>query len=147
MKIKITENQAKRLGLINENIDPLTQYEDYCKKMVERVNAIYRQVINVTIDDLVHNKVNMEEINKQLDAIDMGIGEGSRKAYAYIENKPESDLDIRIDKAHDLVNDRLTPLQLITMDLERLQSANTSHNYVKVFSDIKPLDITGIQNS
>ena len=60
---------------------------------------------------------------------------------------PESDLDIRIDKAHDLVNDRLTPLQLITMDLERLQSANTSHNYVKAFSDIKPLDITGIQNS
>jgi hypothetical protein len=147
MKIKITEAQAKRLGLINENIDPLSQYEEYCKKMVEKVNAIYRNVINITIDDLIHNTVNMEEINDELNNIESAVRSGSNKAYAYIQNLPEEDLDIRIDRASDLVNDRLTPLQLITMDLERLQSANTSHNYAKAFSDIKPLDITGMQNS
>lgn len=137
MKIKITEDQAKRLGLINENLDPLSQYEMYCKSMVKKVNAIYHKVIRITINDLVHNKVNMEEINQQLDAIDSAISDGSRKAYAYIETLPEENLDLRIDRAHDLVNDRLTPLQLITMDLEKLQAANTSHNYVKAFSDMK----------
>ena len=147
MKIKITEAQAKRIGLINENIDPLSQYEDYCKKMVEKVNAIYRQVINITVDDLIHDTVNMEEINKQLDAIESAISDGSRKAYAYIENLPEEDLDIRIDRAQDLVNDRLTPLQLIVMDLEKLQMVSNDHNYAKAFSDIKPLDITDMQNS
>ena len=147
MKIKITEVQAKRLGLISENADPLAQYEQYCQRMVEKVNDLYRQVINISIDDIIHNRVNMEEINKQLEAIDTVIHDGSRRAYAYIENLPEADLDIRIDKAQDLVNDRLTPLQLIVMDLEKLQMVSNDHNYTKVFSDIKPLDITDMQNS
>jgi hypothetical protein len=147
MKIKITEGQAKRLGLINENADPLVQYEQYCSQLVPVVEKMYQQVINITVDDLLNKRVNMEELNKKLDSIESAISDGSRKAYAFINNSPEEDLDVRIDKAHDLVMDKLTPLQLVTMDLERLQNSSEMHRLTEPFKHIKPLDITDMQNS
>ena len=40
-KIRITETQAKRIGIINENVTPLLQYETYCQKLSQQVNEIY----------------------------------------------------------------------------------------------------------
>ena len=41
---------------------------------------------------------------------------------------------------------RLTSLQLITMDLEKIQSSSNEHNIKDSFGDVEPMDISGIQS-
>jgi hypothetical protein len=146
-KIKITEGQAKRLKLITENIDPLTEFEQLCKQKAEEVNKLYTHVTGFSIIEILTNQIDMAEISNRLDRIENEVSLGDRKAYAYINGLSEEDLDVRIDRAHDLVTDKLTPLQIITMDLEKLQLTSEEHNLTKAFGDIKSLDITGLQNS
>lgn len=143
-KIIITEDQAKRLNLINEDINPLSQYEQFCKVRVEEVNKLYSRVTSISIGEILNNDVNMEQMNGLLDKIENDMRAGNKRAYDYINNLPESDLDIRIDRAYDTVNDKLTALQLIVMDLEKLQLSTEQHNLLKSFSDVKPLDINDI---
>lgn len=145
MKIKITENQAKRLKLINENTDTLSQFEQFCKSKVQELNNLYTKVTNLSIYEILHKEVNMGEIYKMLDKIENDLMLADKKTYDYINTLPEADLDVRIDKSHDMVTNRLTPLQIIVMDLEKLQSSTEEHSLTKPFSDIKPLDITNIQ--
>lgn len=146
MKIKITEDQAKRLNLINEDVNPLTQFEAYCKDKAQVINNLYLKVTAISINEILHGQINMEEINNQLDLIEDSVRNGTKRAYQYIQNLPETDLDIRIDNAEDIVLNKLHALQLITMDLEKLQLSTEQHNTLTPFKDVKPMDISGIQS-
>jgi hypothetical protein len=144
-RIKITEGQAKRLKLISENTDPLSSYEHFCKIKAQEVNRLYTRIINITIAEIISNEVNIDKLNEMLNKIESEVRIGSRRAYQYIKNMPEADLDLRIDNAEDMVTDKLTPLQLLTMDLEKLQNSIQESRLTKSFNDINPLDITGLQ--
>lgn len=145
MKIKITENQAKRLKLISEDSNPLSQFEHFCAVKVQEVNKLYGKIINITIAEIAQNEVSMKAINGVLDKIDQEIHVGNKRTYDYINNLPDEDLDLRIDRASSSVMDKLTPLQLISMDLEKLQEAIQERNLLAPFKDLKPLDISGLQ--
>ncbi len=147
MKIIITEEQAKRLNLINEDTNPLAQFEKFCQLRLEHVNQLYLKVSSITINEILNNQVDMSEINKELDKIEDAVRKGSRIAYQYINNRPESEegLDIRIDDAEFKVSQRLNALQLVTMDLEKLQVSIEQHDIAAPFHDVKPMDIGGIQ--
>jgi len=146
MKIKITEAQAKRLNLINEDNNPLAQFEKFCQLRLEHVNQLYLKVASLSINEILHNQVDISDINKELDKIEDAVRKGSRIAYQYINNRPESEeLDIRIDNAEFSVSQRLNALQLITMDLEQLQVSTEQHETTKPFHDVKPMDIGGTQ--
>lgn len=144
-RIRITEDQAKRLKLINENTDPLSSYEHFCKVKAQEVNRIYSRVISISISEIISNEVNMGNLNDMLSKIESEAHIGSRRAYQHIKNMPEADLDLRIDNAFDVVMNKLTPLQLIVMDLEKLQNSIQESDLTKSFKDITPIDITGLQ--
>lgn len=146
MKIKITEEQAKRLKLINEDINPLTQFEGFCKVKIQEVDKLYLQITSLSIYEILHNQFSMSELNKKIELIEEEVGRGNRRAYQYIHNLPDEDLDIRIDRATEAVNDKLTALQLITMDLEKLQLSTEQHNIMAPFKDVKPMDISSSQS-
>ncbi len=146
MKIKITEAQANRLKLLKEDMNPLAQFEKFCKDKVQEVNNLYLKVTSITISDILNKEVNIQEINHQLDIIERDLMMGNKRAYLYIDKMPDEGLDVRIDRANDTVHDKLTPLQLVTMDLEKLQLSAEHHSLTKPFSDIKPMDISGIQH-
>jgi hypothetical protein len=145
MKIKITEIQAKRLNLISEDIDQVLSFEQFCKTKLAEVNKWYVKIAGISIEEILHNEVNMEKINDYLNKIESDIRTENRKAYNYINNLPEDDLDIRIDRAEDTVLGKLTSLQLITMDLEKLQLSLESNKIKDMFKDVQPIDITDIQ--
>ena len=144
-RIKITEGQAKRLKLISENTDPLSSYEHFCKIKAQEVNRIYSRVIGITIAEIINNEVNISELNEMLNKIESEVSIGYRRAYHYIKNMPEADLDLRIDNASDIVMHKLTPLHSMVMDLEKLQDSSLESKVTKSFNDTKPLDITGLQ--
>jgi hypothetical protein len=141
-KIKITESQAKRLKLINENADELARFEHFCKIKVDEINKVYTKVTNISVAEILNHEVNMVEINNILEKIDNELYIGNKKAYESINNLPESDLDVRIDKAYDKVHNKLTPLQIIVLDLEKLQLAAEQHDLTGPFNDVKPIDIS-----
>ena len=146
MKIKITENQALRLKLLSEEINPLTQFEYLCRVKLGEVNKWYTKISSISIGELLNNEVDMSHINSLLNKIEDEIRSGNRKAYAFIEHEQEEDLDLRIDNAESSVMDKLTVLQLISMDLEKLQISSEEHGFTNRFSDVKPMDISDTQN-
>lgn len=145
MKIIITEGQAKRLKLINENTDPLTQFEYLCKSKIQEINKLYTKVTNLSIHEILHKEIDMGNLYKILENIENNLMMADKKSYDYIKTLPEANLDDRIDSAHDSVSDRLRPLQIIVMDLEKLQLSTEEHSLTQPFNDIKPLDITNLQ--
>jgi hypothetical protein len=145
MKIKITEDQARRLKLITENSDVLLQFEELCKAKIQEINTLYNRVTSYSIYEILHKEIDMAGIYEILDKIENEVNHGNRKAYSFIKNSSESDLDIRIDNAHDRVTNKLTPLQIIVMDLEKLQLSTEEHDLTNAFKDIKPIDITDYQ--
>lgn len=142
MKIRITEEQAKRIKLINEDTNPLTQFEHFCSLKIQEINKLYVRVINFNVAEIVNNEVNIGEISRVLSKMGTALYEANKVAYRYIETLPEEDLDLKIDNIYDAVTDKLTALELIIMDLETLQDKAEEHHLVKSFSDTKPLDIT-----
>ena len=140
-KIKITEAQAKRLKLISENTDELARFEYYCNIKAEEVNKLYTKITYITIAEILNDEVNMEDLNDVLNGLEREVSQASKKAYDYIEHLSDEDLDDRVRKAEDKVMDKLTSLQLVTMDLEKVQLSAQQHNLTKPFRDVKSMDI------
>jgi len=145
MKVRITETQAKRLNLINEDTDMVSQFEQYCKVKVQEVNNIYVKVSNLTIIDIFENSVNFGELYNYVNNIENKLLEAEKRTYDYINNLPDNDLDIRIDNAYSSVGDKLTSIQLIIMELEKLQNLNSEHKLKDSFNDVKPIDISSTE--
>lgn len=136
MKIKITEGQAKRLKLINENYDEISRFEEFCETKVKLVDKYYVRVSFITIAEILNKEVNFEVINEELNAIEREISQASEIANDYVESLSE-ELFYRVRNAEHKVMDKLTSLQLVTMDLETLQSTINKHNLSKPFKDVK----------
>jgi hypothetical protein len=147
MKIRITENQAKRLNLIKEDVNPLIKFEEYCKIKVKEINSLYNNMMMVSIGNIVNNEIDTGKLKNRLDEMESEMNDMNKRAYDYINNLPDGDLDLRIDRATDMVSNKLTSLQLIVMDLEKLQELIEEHNLTNSFSDIKPIDITNKENT
>lgn len=145
MKVRITESQAKRLNFINEDTDMVSQFEQYCKVKVQELNNIYVKVSNLTIIDIFENLVNFSELYNYVSNIENKLLEAEKKTYDYINNLPDNDLDTRIDKAYYSVSDKLNSIQLIIMELEKLQNLNAEHKLKESFNDIKPIDISSTE--
>lgn len=144
-RIKITEAQAKRLNLISENTDPISSFEHFCRIKAQEVDRLYSKLTVMSIGEIINNEVNVAKLTEMLDKIESEVRAGSRMSYQHIKNMPEDNSDLRIDDAEDLVMDKLTPLQLFVMDLERLQNSIDDSRLTTSFNDINPLDITGLQ--
>lgn len=140
MKIKITEDQAKRLKLV-ESLDPVSEFEQLCKIKSVEVERLFKKISYFSISQIINKVVDMAQINHKLDAIESEISLGNRKAFAHIGGLEDNGLDARIDKADDLITSKLNTLQLLTMDLEKLQLSSEQHGITKAFPMGKNIEI------
>ena len=142
MKIKITEQQAKRLRIIKEDIDVLSQFEQLCKVNSQEMDKLYMKLSDLSVAEILNNEVSLEEMESYVRNIEAKLMDANRKAYSYIENLPEEDLDLRIDNAFDKANGKISSIQLIIYGLKDLQNSAEEHNLTKDFANLKPIDIT-----
>jgi Na+-transporting NADH:ubiquinone oxidoreductase subunit NqrC len=142
MKIKITEQQAKRLRIIKEDIDILSQFEQLCKVNSQEMDKLYIKLSDLSVAEILNNEVSLEEMESYVRNIEAKLMDANRKAYSYIENLPEEDLDLRIDNAFDKANGKISSIQLIIYGLKDLQNSAEEHNLTKDFANLKPIDIT-----
>ena len=146
MKIKITEEQANRLKLLKEDLNPLITFEQFCKMKTDEINKMYTRVSNIVVAEILNGEINIEQIVTWMDSLELELGRRNSTAYDYIENLPEEDLDVRIDRAKSRLDDKIASLSLIVSPLEKLDDLVKEHNLTIVFSDVKPMDISDIQN-
>jgi hypothetical protein len=142
MKIKITEQQAKRLGFINENVDVLTQFEQLCRAKSQEMDKLYMKLTDLSVAEILNGEISFEEMESYVRNIEGKLMDANRKAYSYIENLPEEDLDLRIDNAFDKANGKIASIQLIIYGLRDLQNSSEEHNLTKDFANLKPIDIS-----
>jgi len=149
MKIKITEYQAKRLKL-NENIDPVSIFENLCKIKTDKLNKMYVKVSNITVIDILTKEVDVVQISDWLTALENELYNKNSAAYKYIEQFPEdelSDFDVRIMNAQNKIDDKINSLYLIINALEKLSDLVDENDITKAYIDTKTIDISGMQNS
>lgn len=142
MKIKITEQQAKRLRIINEDIDVLSQFEQLCKVNSQEMDKLYMKLSDLSVAEILNNEVSFEEMESYVRNIEAKLMDANRKAYSYIENLPEEDLDLRIDNAFDKANGKISSIQLIIYGLKDLQNSSEEHNLTKDFENLKPIEVS-----
>jgi hypothetical protein len=142
MKIKITEQQAKRLRIINEDVDVLTQFEQLCRAKSQEMDKLYMKLTDLSVAEILNGEVSFEEMESYVRNIEGKLMDANRKAYSYIENLPEEDLDLRIDDAFDKANGKIASIQLIIYGLKELQYSSEEHNLTKDFANLKPIEIS-----
>lgn len=145
MRIRITEEQAKKLALLKEDVNPLEKFEAFCSAKGKELDNMYLGLINLSVDDIINRGENVKEFNNKLSDIESAIRNGSRMADIYVNNLPESNLDIRVDNARSSVLHKIDLLELISKDLENLQQSFHENRFKEVFKDVKPYDISDIQ--
>jgi hypothetical protein len=146
-KIKITEAQARSLGLINENVDMLAQFEQFCKVKIEEVNRLYSTTTMMNVGDIMTNPTTLIKLSERLSNIEDTLRTASRKVENTIIGHPdENDLDSRLDKAEWGLKGKISSLQLMIVTLDNFRELSVEHEIRKDFIDIKPIDITSSQS-
>lgn len=148
-KIKITEDQAKRLKLINENTEPVIKFETFCEKLNAEIDKLYLNVTNLSVSDILSNNPNINTLQGILNNYDDYLYSNKMKAQNFINSLPEDQLhslDLRIDNVNSKVSNKISSLSIILSDLEKLQTANETHDLSGQFKNVKPMDISNIQS-
>ena len=97
---------------------------------------------DLSVAEILNNEVSFDEMETYVRNIESKLMDANRKAYNYIENLPEEDLDLRIDNAFDKANGKIASIQLIIYGLKDLQDSSEEHNLTKDFANLKPIEIS-----
>lgn len=148
MKIKITEAQARRLKLINEeslpiNTDPIQVLRNYVGRNEPIVVKIFNELTNLTLTEISDYdfdsvSTNTSNINDMLDYLRV-------RANNYIQTQPEDDnweLEGQLDDAYRVFNDKIEIINDLLYEMKKIKDFFIEKD---VFSNFQPLDITDIQ--
>jgi seryl-tRNA synthetase len=154
MKIKITEEQANRLSLLNNN-NPIVNVERFSKIKTEIVNRLFSEVLNLTIGESLSGFDKLELIQEKCDNISNDLSKLKRIADDYInslgdsdslEHTPESEaLELRLDEAQYKLYNKLNTLDNLIHALVKVGKISKNKEFFKWFDNSGPMDITDIQ--
>jgi hypothetical protein len=148
MKIKITETQAKRLKLINEeslplNTDPIQILRNYVGRNEPIIVKIFNELTNLTlmeISDYDFDSVS-DTTSKFSDMLDYLRG----RANNYIETQPEEDnweLEGQLDDAYRGFYNKIEIVDDLLYEMKKIKDFFIEK---EAFSKFPSLDITDIQ--
>jgi hypothetical protein len=139
MKIRITENQYTKMRLILEQTELINQFKNFCDTKVNEINKIYSSVSNVTVSDVLSNKINLLAMQNTVQKIEDSVYGASEKVKNQIDLNMLDQLEGEILDISDTVTSKIAPLFLI---LESLIEIQQKQDYtLKLFSDVKPIEI------
>lgn len=157
MRVKITENQLKLIkSKLNEDVDIVSNFENFCKQKAVELNKLYSKVNMITISELINKEVNIEPIIDYLwDMENIELRGKRKKVENYIESLPDEGeddysgeyykLESRVYKAEEIVVSKIDAIKFILEPLAELQNEFNYKELSNAFSDVKPIDITPYQ--
>jgi len=149
MKLKITNEQAKRLSLINEQLDDIIKFEDLCKKQMEEVNKIFVQITNMYVIELIEQGGDntLKNYYNTLDKIDTTLYNQSNRlsnTISTMEDEDEMDrLQDRVDSAYFPILKKVNALHKLIDSLRAVSDLSDSgeDSMLDIFKDIKSMNI------
>ena len=118
MKIIITEQQARRLKILKEDINPLERVIQYSKLKIDDINKIYREVIKLSIEDVMNPNFNAEIFTDPLDIIYTEIHKLNTAALHYVNSTPDEGDDVILNNAERAINDKIFYIKDILNELK-----------------------------
>lgn len=70
MKIKLSENQCKRLNIINEETDILSNLRDTAKNVSDKLDVIQSKLTFVTLGEIFNNEIPLDDISDAINALE-----------------------------------------------------------------------------
>jgi len=145
MRIKITEEQAKRLNILTEDSYPIVNLEQFVKLKMDIVDAFFSKLINLSISDVLNDDGKLQVIKDRVEIMDKALSDHYVRAVRYIENLPDNPEDEELltrceDAKHEISNKLQTLIDLIS-SLEKLSEESKNQEYFKFFKDSGPMEI------
>ena len=148
MKIKLTEDQARRLDILNKDNNPVVTLQEFVKMKIPVINKIYSKVTQLTISDILNHDMSddLKVFNDDLDKMDDKVSSLRTGAYNYLESMSDDEyeqgMDVIVDDAYEMLYNKISALQFIFLHLGHLNDLNPTHGVLDKFKDNEPLDIT-----
>lgn len=139
MKLRITEEQASRLKLINEDVNLVAKFEEFCNAKVKEINTLYVRIISLSVAEVISNEIDLNALEKHLYRLETSLLNVERKTSSSVADES---LKEKIDVAYNKADRKLSLLQLVLLDLEKLQESANEHRVTDYFGDVKPMDIS-----
>jgi hypothetical protein len=147
MKIIITEDQARRLNILNSSSDPILKMEQYAKLKVDVIDKMYEKILNLSVSEIISEdfelaiKSNLSEISNESHKIYI-------LGYRYLESMSDEEadgLDMRLDDANSILSAKINALEALIYGIENLNYISIENELTNVFKPQEPLDITDQQ--
>lgn len=145
MKIRITESQAKRIGVLKEHEgrDPFARFISVAKSLVGEINNLYSKTIALSLEEVIQSDI-IAQLQNKVNQIDSYRHKLYDEAYKYINNLPENDdssLDMQLDDASSGVSSKAMVLDDILTALKGVKDSYEEKEASRVFGDVKPIEI------
>lgn len=145
MKVQVTENQYKIIQRLNESNNVITEFKALCNKINHTVDGIFSRLLNVSVEDIIDLKVNTSELINHLSKLEDALYVGNKTAYSKIPQDDQESLDLAIDDLKSSTMDKINSLELLLNHTEEMANISKKFKLRKVFSTVKPTDITSLQ--
>lgn len=149
MKLKITNEQAKRLNLISEQVDDIIKFEEICKKQIEEVNKFFVMITNMYVFDLISQSADntLRTYYNELDKIDTVLYNQSTRLSSIIDGMENEDerynLQDRVDSAYFPILKKINALHSLIDELKKVSelSEYKEDGILDIFKDVKSMNI------
>ncbi len=143
MRIRITEDQANRLNILNNGDDPIKLLNQYTKLKMDIVDNIYNTLVNLSVSELMNSELNLEGYEDIISGIEVGINKYKENAFNFIGHDDEKEEQRREADIipYDLER-KISGLDSMLSTLDRTMSALEDNEYLRLFKGNKPIDIT-----
>jgi len=149
MKLKITNEQAKRLNLINEQVDDIIKFEELCKKQIEEVYKFFVKITNMYVIDLIEQGADntLKTYYDAIDKIDTVLYNQSTRLSNIIDKLDNEDerysLQDRVDSAYYPILKKVNGLHELIDSLRKVSelSEYKEDGLLDIFKDVKSMNI------
>lgn len=147
MKIIITEDQARRLNIIDPSSDPIVKMEQYSKLKMDVIDKMYQKIGNLSISEITSPDFELD-----LDSTLNNISSESHKiymlGYRYLESISDEEadgLDVKLDDANSALSAKIDGLEALIYGIKNINYISLENQLPNVFKAQEPLDITDHQ--
>jgi len=147
MKIRITEDQAKRLN-IGQPSNPLESFKKGCEIANKQLNHVFLIVSTYTNDEILNGELDVHAYEMKVFGISDDVHVLYMGAYDYLDTLPENELDRVIDDLKDSVDKKLMFLEKFLDTCGKLEEKPNLGGVLdklretNLFDDIESIDIT-----
>lgn len=145
MRIRITEDQANRLNILNNGDNPVKLLNQYTKLKMDVIDQIYDTLVNLSISELMNPEFNLRGYEDVISGIEVGVRNYKESAFTFIGNDDEHEEEIsEADMIPYDLERKLSGLDSMISSIGTLRNDLEDNEYLRMFKGNEPMDVTNM---